>query len=91
MGQVFIAREKFQFNNGAIGYRPGGPFDCLGPFAKINNCPVNGYDRTYTVYATGYADSYFSIPGCTRIKGKHVKGVVLCENNSPVFHPYTKS
>lgn len=25
--QKFIAREKYEFKNGAIGYRPGGPMD----------------------------------------------------------------
>ena len=26
-GQRFIARERFDFGNGAIGWRPGGPFE----------------------------------------------------------------
>lgn len=87
MGQVFIAREKFAFSNGAIGWRPGGPFDCLGPYAKVQNCPIAGTSLRYTCYATGYADTYFSVPACTRIKGKHVRGyfTFVEENNAIEF------
>lgn len=77
MGQRFIARERFNWPNGAIGYRPGGPFDCLGPYAKVTNCPVVVGDREVarlTCYATGYADTMFSVPACTRRRGKHVRG-----------------
>ena len=77
MGQKFIARQKRVELNGAIGWAPGGAFDCLGPYAKVQNCPisVNGEEvARLTAYATGYADSYFSIPACTRYKGKHVRG-----------------
>lgn len=31
--------------NGAVGYSPGGPGDCLGPYAKVKNCPVMIGDR----------------------------------------------
>lgn len=37
-----LARERYNFSNGAIGWRPGGPFDCLGPYAKVQNCPIDG-------------------------------------------------
>ena len=77
MCQKFPAREPFKFDNGAIGWRPGGYPDILGPYAKVSNCPV--YEDgvligRHTCYATAYADSAFSIPACTRIKGKYVKG-----------------
>lgn len=77
MCQRFPARESFLFDNGAIGYRPGRHLDILGPYAKVKNCPV--YEDgvligRYTCYATAYADSFFSIPACTRIKGKYIKG-----------------
>jgi hypothetical protein len=74
MGQRFIARERTEFSNGAIGWRPGGPFDCLGPYAKVQNCPIAGTTLRRTAYATGYADTYFSVPACTRIHGKHISG-----------------
>ena len=72
--QKFIAREPFSFPNGAIGWRSGYPFDCLGPYAKVQNCPIEGTDLRRTAYATGYADTYFSVPACTRIRGKYIKG-----------------
>jgi len=77
MGQKFIARHKRLESNGAISWAPGGAFDCLGPYAKIQNCPitVNGSEVVrLTAYATGYADTHFSVPACTRYKGKHVRG-----------------
>lgn len=88
MGQKFAAREKYKFSNGAIGWRPGGPFDCIGPYAKVQNCPVEGLEeRRYTCYATGVADTFFSTPACTRIKGKHIRGYFTSEDGSCVFHP----
>jgi hypothetical protein len=87
MAQTFYASptDTFTWPNGAVGHRPGGPFDCLGPFAKVRNCPVekrqeDGTYETvgrYTCYATGYADTAFSVPACTRIKGKHVRGFFM--------------
>jgi hypothetical protein len=44
--QKFAARESFAFTNDAIGWRPGGPFDCLGPYAKVTNCPIHGTELT---------------------------------------------
>lgn len=89
MGQVFIARERFRHANGAIGWAPGGPFDCLGHFAKVQNCPVlvAGVELTRrTCYATGYASDAFSVPACTRRNGKHVKGYFTGTETGPVFH-----
>lgn len=82
MGQRFIARERFTFANGAIGFAPGGPFDCLGPFAKVTNCPIRGTNLRLTCYATGYADTFFSIPACTRRKGKHISGFFTCNDDN---------
>lgn len=85
--QKFIAREPFTFANGAIGYRPGGPFDCLGPYAKVLNCPIDGSNLRRACYATGYADTYFSVPACTRIRGKYVKGYFSLDDGAIVFRP----
>lgn len=74
MGQHFVAIVKFEFQNGAIGWRPGGSFDCLGPYAKVQNCPIHGTNIRLTCYATGYADTFFSVPACTRYRGKYIKG-----------------
>lgn len=89
MGQKFIARDKFEFSNGAIGYRPGGMFDCIGPFAKVKKCPVIVGDvevKRLTAYATGYAETFFSVPACTRFKGKHIRGYFTSDETGCKFH-----
>jgi hypothetical protein len=88
MAQVFYASpsDTFTSPNGAIGYRPGGPMDCLGPYAKVVNCPIKGTDLRLTCYATGYADTAFSIPACTRRKGKHVRGYFSTDEEGTVFN-----
>lgn len=84
MPQKFIAREKFEFSNGAIGWRPGGPMDCLGPYAKVNNCPIAGTSLRLTCYATGYADTFFSVPACTRYRGQHIAGYFTHDDDGGV-------
>lgn len=88
--QKFHGRERFEFPNGAIGWRPGGPMDCLGPYAKVQNCPVEGEERRYTCYATGYADTFFSVPACTRIRGKYVGGFFMLDHDNVKFIPNKK-
>ncbi len=90
--QKFTAREKHEFNNGAIGFRPGGPFDCLGPYAKVLNCPIHGTELRRACYATGYADTYFSVPACTRVRGKYISGYLTGDglNGGCEFRPHTK-
>lgn len=85
MTQRFIARERFEFPNGAIGWRPGGPFDCLGPYAKVQNCPIAGTDLRLTCYATAYADTFFSVPACTRYRGKYIKGYFTLNDGAIEF------
>jgi hypothetical protein len=91
MAQVFhaSANDTFTSPNGAVGYRPGGPMDCLGPYAKVKNCPVyRGKDDTgkrLTCYATGYADTFFSIPACTRYRRKHVRGYFTHDDDGVRF------
>jgi hypothetical protein len=77
--QRFMARYRFQFANGATGWAPGGPFDGLGPFAKVEACPV-GEGMRRTVYAQGYPDTYWSIPAACRINGKRVKGYLRVDD-----------
>ena len=90
MNQKFIAREPFTFPNGAIGWRPGGPFDCLGPYAKVQNCPIDGTDLRLTCYATGYADSFFSVPACTVFRKKYIGGFFTWKDDSVFFVPYDR-
>jgi hypothetical protein len=62
--------------------------DCLGPFAKVRNCPVvvDGREVTrLTCYATSYADTYFSVPAATQYRGKHVRGYFACEEAGVEF------
>jgi hypothetical protein len=89
MAQKFIARERFEFENGAIGWRPGGPMDCLGPYAKVENCPILDTPIRRTAYATGYADTFFSIPAETRVRGKRITGYFSVEDGSIMFRPHT--
>ena len=87
--QRFIARERYAFANGAIGWRPGGPFDCLGPYAKVQNVPIHGTEWRLTAYAQGYADTYFSIPAATRKNGIRIKGFFSQDGDGGcVFRPY---
>jgi hypothetical protein len=84
MGQFFYADPKHTFiwPNGAVGHRPCAlPFDDLGPYAKVRNCPVDGTELRLTCYATGYPDTYWSIPACTRYKGKYVKGFFVTRHS----------
>lgn len=88
-GQRFIARERFDFPNGAVGWRPGGPFDCLGPYAKVQQCPIHGTTLRRTVYATGYADTFFSIPARCDVRGRTIRGYLTTDDNNGVeFRPY---
>jgi len=86
--QKFYASKTDTFigKNGAIGHRPGGSFDCLGPYAKVSNCPIAGTDIRRTAYATAYSDTFFSVPACTRYKGKYIKGYFSNDDDGIVFH-----
>lgn len=86
--QKFIASEPFMFANGAIGWRPGGPFDCLGPYAKVQNCPIHGTELRRTCYATGYADTYFSVPAVCKVRGQRVTGYLTLGDGAISFRPY---
>jgi hypothetical protein len=61
-----------------------------GPsLARINNCrwaKLAG-DMRSTVYITGGADTWFSIPAVTRVRGCHVRGYVTTDDaGNYVFH-----
>jgi hypothetical protein len=91
--QKFYADPKasWEFSNGAVGFRPtNGPFDTLGPYARVKNCPIGGTDLRLTCYATAHADTYFSIPACTRYKGKYISGFFSLRENAITFHVETR-
>lgn len=89
-GQKFYASptDTMEWPNGAIGHRTGTSFDCLGPYAKVRNCPVivdNKEVARLTCYATGYADTFFSVPAVTYRRGKRVKGYFTGDDNGCTF------
>lgn len=91
--QKFYAnpRDTFTFTNGAIGYRSGSMMDCLGPYAKVEKCPIDGLDGvTLTCYATGYADTMFSVPAATRYRGKYIGGFFTMDDGAISFRPYDR-
>lgn len=62
-----------------------------GPtLSKITNCRIENFpDKPRgTVYITGEADSYFTIPAAMSYKGKTVRGFVTSENGMIYFHAY---
>jgi len=94
MAQVFYAHptDTLTSPNGAISHRIGGSMDCLGPFAKVRHCPVmvaGAQVDTLTCYATGYAETFFSIPACTRKRGKHIRGYFTSDEAGTVFNVVT--
>ena len=86
--KFYASNDTFTFPNGAIGHRPGGSFDCLGPYAKVVNCPIGDTDYRLTCYATGYADTFFSVPACTRIHGRYVSGYFTQDETGIRFNPH---
>lgn len=89
-GQRFVAdpATRIVYSNGAIGYGPGGPLACLGPYARVENCPVIGTALRLTCYATAYPDTSTTIPACTRYRGKHITGFFTWYSDSGfVFVP----
>lgn len=89
MTQKFYASptDTFMWPNGAIGHRSGESFDCLGPYAKVRNCPIDGTNLRLTCYAQGYADTHFSVPAATRFGGKRIKGFFTVRDEGVIFVP----
>jgi hypothetical protein len=55
-----------------------------GPsLARINNCRLDKLegDMRRTVYITGEANTFFSIPAVTRLGGRRVRGYVTGDDN----------
>ena len=67
--------------------------DCLGPWAKVENCPIAGTKDRRTCYATGYADTFFSVPARCSYRGiNHVRGYFTADSEgSPSFNMTTAS
>lgn len=83
--RFYAAVKDDECPNGAIGWSSGGMMDCLGPYAKVQNCPIDGTTLRLTCYATNYADSFFSIPAYTRYKGNYIRGFFTRDESGTVF------
>ena len=91
MPQRFHASsDSFAFKNDAVGYRPGGAFDMLGPYAIVRNCPIAGTDRRATCYASGYPDTMYSVPANTVVNGKYIGGFFMLDGGAIEFHPHLR-
>ena len=64
--------------------------DCIGPFAKVENCQIKGYDIRVTAYATGHADTFFSVPAKCSYKSKYIGGYFTDDGDGAVFVPYDR-
>jgi hypothetical protein len=87
MQRFYASNDTFTWPNGAVGHRPGGPFDCLGPYAKVLNCPIEGTNLRLACYAQGYSDTYFSLPAATRYRGQRIEGYFTRRDEGVVFVP----
>ena len=79
--QKYRADTSMTQADGAVVWRAewmGGP-----SLSKISNCRLENLqgDWRATVYITGDADSYFSIPAACRIRGQTVKGYVTSDDD----------
>ncbi|CAB4158669.1 hypothetical protein UFOVP707_18 [uncultured Caudovirales phage] len=88
--RFYASSDTMTWPNGAVGHRPGGPFDCLGPYAKVRNCPIEGTELRLTAYATGHADTFFSVPAATRRRGRYIGGFLTERDDGVVFVPYER-
>lgn len=86
--KFYASKDTLTCPNGAVGHRPGGPFDCLGPYAIVRNCPFGNSDYRVTAYARGYADTFFSVPAHCKVRGVTVRGYFTHEDDGIVFNPY---
>lgn len=74
--------NTFTWPNGAVGHRPGGPFDCLGPYAVVRNVPIKGTKLRVTAYASGYPDTFFSVPAACKVNARYIGGFFTFEKNA---------
>lgn len=77
-------------SNGAVPYFTkwiGGP-----SLALIRKCPLEGSNLPpRTVYVTGEAESWFTIPGACRYRGKIIRGNISVNRAGEYqFSPYQK-
>lgn len=89
MMQKYRADQSEKQPDGAIVWRAnwmGGP-----SLAKIDNCRLENLsgDMRRTVYITGDADTYFSIPAVCSLGGKRVRGYVTSDDSGNLVFRHT--
>ena len=90
--QKYIASDLLiTWTNGAKGYGYRHPMDCLGPYAIVRNCPVDGMPgKTCTAYAQGYPDTAWTVPAAARINGYDTMGYFATGDDGTRYVPYDK-
>lgn len=76
--------DPFTHANGATSYGSPMPWR-QHAFSIVRNCVIEGTALRLTCYATGDADTWFSIPACTQHKGKYVAGYFTTRDDGVVF------
>ena len=81
-------RTAHKHPNGSVTFMAG----AFGTLSKVTNCPVPmfGPDVRRTVRATGYADTFFSVPAECSFRGKTVRGYLTTTKDPDgfEFRPY---
>lgn len=79
--QKYRADKSKKQADGAIVWRAEWMF---GPsLARVNNCRLENLagDMRRTVYVTGEADTWFSIPAVCKLAGKRVRGYLTSDDD----------
>jgi hypothetical protein len=61
-----------------------------GPWAQligVKNCMCSD-GKARTVSRMAEADTFFSMPGSVKVRGKSVRGFVSCDDQGYTFHAY---
>lgn len=72
----FNKDDSTSYPDGSVVYRTHGPFSTV---ARVANCLCEDGKRR-TVYATGYGDTFFSIPAEVRVTGRWVSGFLTSDD-----------
>lgn len=73
-------------NSGKLEVHPNGSVAHYGAtmfgrhLAKVDNCPCDKGLAPRTVYVTGEADTFFSLPAAVQFKGARIRGFLTFED-----------
>jgi len=84
--QKYYANHSKQQPDGAIVWRAW-----QGTLACITDCRIESLvgDMRRKVYATGEADTFFSVPAVTKIGRKRVRGYITGDDNGNLVFRHT--